>query len=133
MSDVQPPSRQGSWMASVATEREWQAVLMDLVTTLGYAHFHVFPLMTSRGWRTPTTARGIPDLCCFRGPYTIGIEVKSDTGKADPDQILWLTRWSVLAGGRAWLLRPSDDLDTIVAWLRDPKDAPRVHGFTPGT
>lgn len=120
-------------MAVHVSEREWQRVLADALDALGWAWFHIYPLQTAHGWRTPTTAKGIPDLCCFRGAYTLGIEVKDNRGTVDPQQKVWLTRWSVLAGGRAWVLRPRDDIDQIVAWLRDPQHAPRIYGFEPAT
>lgn len=113
------------------TEREWQQVLTDALDACGFAWFHVYPLQTKHGWRTPTTAKGIPDLVAVRGPFLVAIEVKGDKGLVGAEQLQWLTRFSVLAGGRAWLLRPRDDIQQIVGWLRDPQSAPRVYGFTP--
>lgn len=111
------------------TEREYQEQLTDLLTVLQWRWFHIYPLQTAHGWRTPTTAKGIPDVIAVRGAYTVAIEVKSDRGAVGAEQLVWLRDWSYLAGGRAWLLRPRDDFQTIVGWLRNPADAPRVHGF----
>lgn len=112
------------------TEREWQRTITDLLSALGFKWSHTYPLRTAVGWRTGTTWRGFPDVVAVRGPFLICIEAKTDTGRADPEQIDCLTRFSCIAGARAWVLRPRDDLQQIAGWLRDPKTAPRVYGFT---
>jgi hypothetical protein len=116
---------------TAVSEREFQQQITDLLDMTGWAWFHVYPLQTRHGWRTPTTAKGIPDLVCVRPPYTLSVEVKSDKGAVGAEQLMWLERWSLIAGGRAWLLRPADDLQQIARWLQDPEHAPRRHGFTP--
>lgn len=113
------------------SEREWQRTLCDALDATGYRWSHTYPLRTQHGWRTGTTWRGWPDLVALRGSWLLAIEAKTDTGRADPEQIDCLTRFSIVAGARAWVLRPRDDLTEIVAWMRDPRNAPRTFGFTP--
>ncbi len=113
------------------TEREFQRVITDALDHTAWKWTHVYPLRTAHGWRTGTTWRGWPDLTALRGPYLLAIEIKTDAGRADPEQIDCLTRFSVVAGARAWVLRPRDDIAQIVGWMRDPATAPRVYGFVP--
>lgn len=111
------------------TEKEWQRTVVELLDAMQWANTHTYPLRTEHGWRTGTTAKGWPDLVAIRGAFVVGIECKTDRGRADPEQLVWLSRFSYLAGGRAWLLRPRDDLSLVASWLRTPADAPRVYGF----
>lgn len=115
------------------SERDWQKTLVVLLETLGWHVNHVFPLQTKHGWRTGTTASGWPDLVALRGPWLVAIEVKSDKGKAEPDQLIWLQRFALLPCARSWILRPADSVQAVARWLRDPESAPRVHGWQPTT
>lgn len=112
------------------TETEWQRTLVGALNTFGWHHMHVRRTVgRGKQWTTSTSAKGWPDLVALRGPWLVAIEVKTDVGKITPEQIEWLHRFSLLAGGRAWVIRPGDDWDTIVGWLRNPADAPRCHGW----
>lgn len=113
------------------SERAYQETLVTTLEVFGWHVCHVYPLQTKHGWRTGTTADGWPDLVCLRREWIIAIEVKSDKGRATPQQRLWLHRFAAVESARAWLLRPSDDYGEIVEWFRDPAHAPRVHGWTP--
>lgn len=119
--------------APAVSEREWQKTLVILLETLGWHVNHVFPLQTKHGWRTGTTAEGWPDLVALRRDQLVAIEVKSQRGKATDAQLVWLQRFALLPCARAWILRPSDDVRTVAGWLRDPANAPRVHGWSPTT
>lgn len=113
-------------------ERNWQDTLVDLLHVFGYAVDHTYPLQTRQGiWRTPSTMKGKPDLTALRPPRVLAIECKTDRGKPTTEQRACLTVWAAIPCARAWLLRPSDDWDTIVAWVRRPSVAPLVYGFDP--
>lgn len=118
---------------TAVSEREWQKTLVVLFETLGWHVNHVFPLQTKHGWRTGTTAEGWPDLTAFRREHLVAVEVKSEKGKPTEAQLTWLQRFALLPCARAWILRPSDEIQTVAAWLRDPESAPRVHGWAPTT
>ena len=110
-------------------ERAYQQTIVELLEATGWAVCHVYPLQTKHGWRTGTTAKGWPDLVATRGPYIIAVEVKSDTGKATPDQLDWLARFAALDSGRAWLVDPSLNIQDLAKWVQHPADAPRRAGF----
>lgn len=117
--------------AAPVSERDWQRTLVEMLDTFGWTHTHTYPLRTQHGWRTGTTSKGFPDLLCVRGPWVLGIEAKTDKGRATPEQLDWLARFAEIPTGRGWLLRPSDNIDDLARWLTRPGDSPRVHGFTP--
>lgn len=115
------------------TEKDWQCTITDALAATGWKFSHTYPLRTQHGWRTGTTWKGWPDLVALRGTFLLAIECKLDAGRADREQLDCLTRFSVVAGARAWLLRPRDDIAQVVAWMRDPVHAPRTFGFDPQT
>jgi hypothetical protein len=120
-------------------EKAFQGQVIDLLTVMGWSYNHCYALRTEHGWRTGYTAVGFPDLCCFRGEYIVGIEVKGfssrgDAGRLTPQQVGWLQRFAEIPTGRAWLLTPLDpDFDRLVDWVRHPADAPRRYGYTTPT
>lgn len=113
-------------------ERNYQDTVVELLHVFGYAVDHTYPLQTKHGfYRTPSTMKGKPDLTALRPPRVLAIEIKTDRGRATTEQVACLTVWSEIPCARAWLLRPRDDWDTLVGWVRSPKHAPRVYGFDP--
>jgi hypothetical protein len=112
-------------------ERDWQATLVAALEAFGYVVEHTYPLRTQHGWRTGSTLKGKPDLIALRPPRLLAIEVKTDVGRLDPEQRAVLSLYALVPSCRAWVLRPRDDWDTIVAWLRRPKLAPQAYGFDP--
>lgn len=116
--------------AAKVPERGFQAMIVDLLDTLGYASCHTYPLRTEHGWRTGTTAKGWPDLVALRGEFVVAIEVKSDTGRATSQQLDWLRRFAELGCGRAWLVSPRLDVQLLASWLQYPERAPRRWGFS---
>jgi hypothetical protein len=115
----------------VLSEREWQTTIQRGLTREDWTWQHVYRMQDPHGrWRTSTTAVGWPDLVCFRGAWILAIECKSAKGKATPQQLAWLARFAEIPTGRAWLLSPTaTDWQALANWLRDPENAPRVHGF----
>lgn len=112
-------------------EKRFQRKIVETLEAYGYETNHTFPLMTEHGWRTGTTAKGWPDLTALRIPRILAIEVKDDGKYPPPEQRAWLTLFSEIPSCRAWCLRPSDDWDLIVEWIRRPANSPRVYGFRP--
>lgn len=113
-------------------EREWQATLVQLLERLGWSVNHTRPGRGKKGvWTTPTTAKGWPDLVCLRGPHLLAIECKGPATPVTPEQIEWLSRFSDLSCGCAWLLRPDAPIDEVAHWMAYPAEAPRVWGFEP--
>jgi hypothetical protein len=114
-------------------EKEFQRTIVETLELFGYVGTHLFPLRDIHGqMRTPSTASGWPDLVYLRPPRVLAIEVKGDTGKADPKQIAWLSLWANIPCARAWLVRPSDPpWNDLLGWIRRPAQAPMLYGFTP--
>lgn len=113
------------------TEAQWQQTVTSALSTFGWDWMHVRRTRGKGGlWTTSTSQPGWPDLVALRGGLIVGIELKSETGRPTAEQLEWLARFSRLIGGRAWLVTPSDPAwDTFVAWIRDPMNAPRRHGW----
>lgn len=114
---------------AVVPERQFQAMIVELMEATGWASCHTYPLQTKHGWRTGTTAKGWPDLVALRGEHLVAIEVKSDTGRPKPEQIEWLARFASLGCGMAWLVTPSLDTQLLASWLQYPHRAPPRYGF----
>ena len=90
-----------------------------IATMLGYLHVHFRPARTAHGWATPVSGplgKGWPDLVLAKPGRLIFAELKSDTGKASPEQDDVLGALTV-AGAEAYIWRPKD-IDLIVEILR---------------
>lgn len=80
------------------------------------AHFR--PGRTAKGWRTPVQGhKGFPDLVLVRPPRLIIAELKTATGRVEPEQQTWL---DALADSitEVYLWRPADLVETIPKILR---------------
>lgn len=111
-------------------EKEFQARLQSALQARGYLVDHTYKLKCQDGsWRTGSTLTGKPDLLGLRPPRLVAIEVKSATGRVEPRQQAVLSYWAAIPNARAWVLRPTDDWDTVMGWLDRVEVAPRVHGF----
>lgn len=115
--------------AAAVPERAFQQTIVELLEATGWESCHTYPLQTKHGWRTGTTAKGWPDLVALRGEFIVAIEVKSDTGKATPEQLAWLGRFAALGCGRAWLVGPALPFQTLARWLQHPQLAPETYGL----
>jgi hypothetical protein len=120
------------------SEKDYTRQVTEMLELFKWSTCHVFPLMDSHGvHRTPTTARGWPDVLALRGPYVIAAELKGyssrgDRGRLRPEQLAWLRRWAQVPTARAWVLDPVDPaFETLVSWARDPLTAPRIYGWNP--
>lgn len=68
------------------TEADLQRKVTDLAQTYGWLFYHTFDSRRSH--------KGFPDLTLVRGDRLVFMELKSDTGKTTPEQLVWLTRLS---------------------------------------
>ena len=128
---------------NLLSERDFQRTLVSTLEILGYTVNHVRPVMVqARGvkrWVTPTTSKGWPDLVAInaRTHRLVAIECKADrtAAKVSDEQWNWLGRFHSVPGCVALVLRPADDWNLIVQWLRSPDTAPSGYGwlhFDPG-
>lgn len=117
------------------SEKDFSRVLMETLATFRYKAMHVYPLQTVNGWRTPTTSPGYIDITAIRLEFILAIEAKGYNARGDKgtpvtsQQIGWLEAFASIPTGRAWVLRPTDDFDVFVSWLRFPAEAPRRFGY----
>lgn len=89
------------------TEAEWQRQVVKLATTLGWTSYHTMAARGGKGWTTPVTSRGFPDLLLVRPPRLVAAELKSATGKTTPEQGEWLERLAG-CGVETFVWRPAD-------------------------
>lgn len=85
----------------------------------GWEVLHVRAGRTRHGWRVPVTGSlgaGWPDLILARPPRVLAVELKSPTGKVDPEQQHVLDVLA-LCGIETHVWRPAD-WESIVAALR---------------
>lgn len=118
--------------ANPTPERQFQKTLVDVLELFGYQVNHTFPLRTSQGWRTGTTAIGWPDLTALRPPRMLAIEVKGEYTPLEEPQRAWLSLHALIPCARAWVIRPQDPpWPDVQAWIREPYPAPQAYGFEP--
>lgn len=94
---------------SVMTERQLQALVMDLIDALGLVGFHVFDSRRSNP--------GFPDVVAVGRHGVLYRELKTARGRLSPMQVYWLD--TLLAAGQdAAVWRPEDWPDRITRELR---------------
>lgn len=87
------------------SEDDLKTKIMDFAKLQGWRIVHIRPARTAKGWRTPYEGDpGLPDLIMARGGRVLLAELKAQTGRATPEQKLWLA--AAGPNGRLW--RPSD-------------------------
>ncbi len=91
--------RGGAGTAKPLPERQWQTVVLRYARRHGWRFYH--PL---NSWGS---AKGFPDLVLVRGERLIFAELKSDKGRAKPEQTEWLQAVAA-AGAESYLWRPAD-------------------------
>lgn len=71
-----------------ATEREFQAQVVELAGILGWTVNHVRRSIGGKkqGWVTATTLKGWPDLTLIRPPRLLFVELKVKPNKVEPAQ-----------------------------------------------
>ena len=95
------------------TEQQFQALVIDLATRLGYDVYHT---QDSR-----RSSAGYPDLTIAGHHLALVAELKSATGRVTPAQRRWLDLLS--AGGWACYVWRPDDLGEIQRVLEKNRDA----------
>lgn len=101
----------------VLSEDALLARVLDTAMLYGWRVHHGRPCRTAKGWRTAITGNpGFPDLVLARDGVVLLRELKSDTGRVEPEQATWLAAVGPLGG--VW--RPRD-WDVIVAELSTPR------------
>lgn len=101
------------------TEADWQQQVIDLAHLYNWRHLHVRrSIGKGRSWQTTTNVIGWPDLVLWHESQrrVIAAELKSDTGKATPEQIEVL-RSLEAAGLETHIWRPSD-LERVASTLK---------------
>lgn len=92
-------------MTPPLSEAAYQQRIIDYSKLTGWMCMHTRPAKTDKGWRTPITGNvGFVDLVLARRSMVWFFEVKSETGRADADQL----KWMAALGPRARVVRPSD-------------------------
>lgn len=113
------------------SEKQFQDVIRQALRREGWLHNHIYRTKTAKGaWRTSTTAVGFPDLLAIRPGHVLAIEMKSNVGKVEADQLVWLEGF-LEAGALAWVCRPRDDWQLLARWISRPGIAPRFYGWQP--
>lgn len=97
-------------LASSMTERDLQAVTIELAEWLGWLSYHTYDSRRSQP--------GFPDLILVRRDRAIAVELKSGRGKVTAEQQTWLDALAS-AGIPTAVWRPADWFDgSIEAALR---------------
>ncbi len=92
------------------SEADFSQWFDDLRRLMGWLAVHFRPLQNQRGhWQTPYTGDGgFPDWVLVRDGRLLFVELKSEKGKVEPEQIAWLAEINQCQGVGAHLWRPSD-------------------------
>jgi hypothetical protein len=88
------------FLARAVREADLQAQVVELANLAGWRWYH-----THESRRSPA---GFPDLILVRDGRMLALELKSESGRATPEQRAWLTALSTVPGVTALLVRPSD-------------------------
>lgn len=94
------------------SEKHFQRQVVELAETLGWKVNHTRPAVTGKGWKTPTTSKGFPDLTIARRGQVVFVELKTDTGLPSIEQLGWLR----VLGPLGRIAQP-DDLDDLALIL----------------
>ena len=87
------------------TEKQWQANVTELAEFCGWEHYHA--------WLSIHSPTGWPDLALVKPPRLIFAELKSESGKATPNQEHWLSLLRRIPGIEVYLWRPAD-VDSVI-------------------
>ena len=120
---------------SAITETAWQHQVEQLAAHLGWKTMHVRrSKVRDDRWATATSVPGWPDLTLWstRRQRLIVAELKTDTGRATPDQIDTLHDLAA-CGIPAYIWRPRDlnVVKAILTGLTPPGDALTINQLHP--
>lgn len=86
------------------SENDFKRRVIDTAMLYGWRVCHFRPARTRRGWATPIEGHaGMPDLVLAKGGRVLLVELKSDTGRVEPEQRKWLDASG--ANGLLWAPR----------------------------
>lgn len=91
------------------TEDEWNTQVYNYATLMRWMGHHCRPARKADGsWYTPISGDpGFPDWVFVRSGHVLFVELKNDTEKLDPNQLIWRDR--LQAAGQDWRCwRPKD-------------------------
>jgi hypothetical protein len=100
------------------TEADWQRKVEELLTQYGWLFYHAPDNRPGRSGHVQNIRAGFPDLVAVRGSRIIYAELKRETGKQSPAQVIWQNRLEA-AGAEYYLWKPSDV--TGVAQILSPQ------------
>lgn len=103
------------------TEKDWQSRVVDLAKLMGWRIYSARAAQTAKGWRTPVTSKGFPDLLLLKAGRMIAAELKVGTAVRS-EQAEWLNELGQVAGVETYVWRP-DDWDAVVDVLRAKREA----------
>lgn len=91
------------------TEKQWQAIVVELLQRHGWRVFHP--------WTAIHSAAGYPDLTAVRDGRLLFIECKTAKGRVSKAQVEWLTALDGVKVADAFVCRPADDLGELEALI----------------
>ena len=89
------------------TEKQFQAQVVQLATTLGYLVYHTYDSRRSQA--------GFPDLVLVGRGRVVFVELKTAKGRVSPAQKIWLSKLREVHP-HVYLLRP-DDVQSFAQFL----------------
>lgn len=88
-----------------ANETEIRRDIEALFRECGWLVSHIWNRPAKGKFVTPA-AKGFPDLVCLRPPSMVVLEVKSLSGKASPEQKMWINAFDQVPGCEAYVVHP---------------------------
>lgn len=91
-------------------EREFGRWLEAVLKEHGWLWKHDETAIRQSGkWSTPLRGhRGFPDYFAIRDRRVVAAEIKSDTGRLRPEQVIWLDALRALGHIEVYVWRPAD-------------------------
>lgn len=92
------------------TEKQFQAIVVELAQYLGWMVYHT--------WNSMHSPAGYPDLVMLRGDRQVVAELKSAKGVLSAEQYFWLEAFMAV-GAEVYLWQP-EDIEAIKGILDKP-------------
>ena len=112
-------------MSGGLTEAAWQAQVEGLARFYGWRTYHPPDNRPAgRAGRPQRVTSGFPDLVLLRGPELLFVELKTDKGRASPEQREWLGELAAVGDACA---QSANYPATVEAYIWRPRDFDDVH------